>query len=497
MQEINRSSQAELKPETLDNKVSGSLEENLANTNLEHLNFKVKRRKEQQKAHENIETRERENLDIELLKSLDSLDPEYVTFENVSEFLSKKFPNNSKAFELSKQFLTKQTSLGLNVKENKLGNYLNENLKIESILTIEDQIKNFTETIRAEKSSVQVLHILIEKYGAIDSISTLVDQWKNFLKLHQFAEDKSPAEKKVIQRIISNADFTAENSFDMALAEISDNTEISSDTKLEITKKFGGENVHTVSEMDSMLKNVESHKKDIEIAISSKTKEVQKIEGEIANLEKQIEALDSDDPKRKELEDKLADKSRILEQIKTDINFLNEEKPQEVSFPLRSDFSAKLNSDGSRSIRIDSQGFEIKLPDNRIFQGRKNMLAINLAFSYRALHSVGMESLFSPKLASGEVPDKRQRMFSGKILSTLGYPTDTILSDGHINQLKDDLSMLKQKGSNSTGMEDATALGIYDISTQEVNMNRLTQCLSFIKQNRGKGIGFEELKSKQ
>ena len=104
MQEINRSSQAELKPETLDNKVSGSLEENLANTNLEHLNFKVKRRKEQQKAHENIETRERENLDIELLKSLDSLDPEYVTFENVSEFLSKKFPNNSKAFELSKQF---------------------------------------------------------------------------------------------------------------------------------------------------------------------------------------------------------------------------------------------------------------------------------------------------------------------------------------------------------------------------------------------------------
>lgn len=183
-----------------------------------------------------------------------------------------------------------------------------------------------------------------------------------------------------------------------------------------------------------------------------------------------------------------------LEQTETEIENLEKEKPKEISFKLREGFSAKLNPNGSRTINIEGSSFTIQLPDNALFMGRKNMLSINLAFTYKALSNVGMESLFTPQLNSNEVPDKNQRLFSNQILKELGYKNDTILSQSSINQLEKDLSKLKRKGSNTTGIEDLTALNIWDISTQEVNMSRLKSCLGFVRENRGREIGFENLK---
>jgi hypothetical protein len=81
-------------------------------------------------------------------------------------------------------------------------------------------------------------------------------------------------------------------------------------------------------------------------------------------------------------------------------------------------------------------------------------------------------------------------------LNGLSYKTDQILSQSNIYQLEKDLGKLKQTGSNTTGIEDLEALGIWDISSQSVNSNQLGYCLHFIRENRERDIGFAELKEK-
>ena len=122
------------------------------------------------------------------------------------------------------------------------------------------------------------------------------------------------------------------------------------------------------------------------------------------------------------------------------------------------------------------------------------MLSINLAFIYRAFALNGMERILTPNLKNGAIPDKKNRLLGSRILQQLGYPANVILSQVNIFQLQKDLIKLKQSGSASTGMEDMATLGIWDITQQEVDNNRLSSCLRFIRKNRSRDIGFNELK---
>jgi len=465
---------------------SNEAADSLSDDDFEKLESEQKDRKEKQTQHKKIEEQERLSADLELEENLSEL--------SSLDLINKEYPNNEEALSIGKEFIERNALMGIIPTEKELEAHISDKLGNGEKLSQEDEIKALKNELESEgKSSTEILQNLISRYDNVPEVKTWVENWKNFLELHELAKSKSPTERKAIETIISNSDFTTENAFETALESISNNSEISAETKEEISLKFG--KITSVGGMDSTLNQLKDHKKGIEKAISEKGEIKESLEGEISDLKSKIENTEPFSTERKELEKQLEAKTKNLKVAESEIRELQETIPKEISFPLREGFTAKLNSDGSRVIRIDGLNFDLKIPDNKMpFQGQKNMLAINLAFNYSALHMSGMEGLFNPPLGSGDVPDKNHRILSGKILSNLGYPTDTILSNDHIKQLKDDLGILKQKGSNSTGMEDATALGIYDISTQEINMNRLTKCLSFIKQNRGKGIGFEEIK---
>jgi hypothetical protein len=460
----------------------------------EQLNFKAKQREKQSEIHEEAENGDRLKAETDLENGLNGLNEDFITTDNLETFLGENFSGDKNAFEEAKEYLEKQALFGIDVTREILENHLHKNLEITSNLSIAEKIKNYKDELSAQgKPSKEILQTLIAKFENEDAVSTWVENWKNMLALHSYAQNKPPQERKAIQSIIANADLSSENSFDLAMTEIENSSEISAETKEEISLKFG--KVTSVGGMDSTLNQLKDHKEGIENAISEKGEIKKSLEGEISDLKSKIENTEPFSTERKELEKQLEAKTKNLKVAESEIREVKENTPQNISFPLREGFTAELNDDGSRTIRIDGLNFNLKIPDNKMpFQGRKNMLTVNLAFNYSALHKSGMEGLFNPQLGSGDVPDKNHRVLSGKILTALGYPTDTILSNDHIEQLKGDLSVLKQKSSNTTGMEDATALGIYDISTQEINMNRLTECLSFIKQNRGKEIRFEELK---
>jgi hypothetical protein len=463
---------------------------------FEQLNFKAKQREKQRVNHEKLEQKDQEKADIELEKDIQELETQIITNDNIEEFVELNYSGNKKAFEIAQKYLDKQTNFGRIVSETELKNKIEPEIDETNELSNEDKIKNIKEQlIQQGKSPKEILQTLIAKFENEEAVNTWMENWKNFLKLHQYAENKPPAERKAIQQIISKADFTAENSFDTALSEIQNSTEISTETKTDLQKQFGAANIQTVSGMDNALNQIKNQKKEIEKQIDSKKSEKESLQSEITDLEKELETLSPDDPKAEELKKKLAEKKKILEQTESEIENLEEEKPEKVSFELRTGFSAQLNPNGSRTINITDSNFAIQLPDNTLFMSRKNMLSINLAFTYKALNNVGMDSLFTPKLNNGEVPDKKQRLFSNQILQGLGYKTDVILSQPSINQLEKDLSKLKQKGSNTTGIEDLTTLGIWDNSTQEVNMSRLKSCLDFVRENRNRQIEFEDIKA--
>lgn len=462
--------------------------EPLSKSKLEQLNNKKKDRKLKSQYHRKVEEQDHVNAELELEQKLSEL--------NFLELIEKDFPINEEALTIGENFIKRNQLMGIEVSFDEIKTHISERLGENEELSSADQVKNYKEQLSTEgKSQVEILKNLIFKFENEKVVSTWVENWKNFLKLHQFAETKPPAERKAIQRIISKADFTNENSFDTAFTEIQNSTEISTETKTDLQKQFGAANIQTVSSMDNALNQIKNHKKKIEKQIDGKKSERESLQSEITDLEKELDDLAPDDPKREELKTELTQKKQTLQQTKTEISDLEKAKPNDISFTIRSGFTVKLNPNGSRTINVEGSNFAIQLPNNALFMGHKNMLSINLAFTYKALNGVGMDSLFTPKLNSGEVPDKKQRLFSNQILQQLGYKTDQIISQTSINQLEKDLSKLKQQESNSTGIEDLATLGIWDISTQEVNINRMKSCLNFIRQNRGRQIGFEDIRA--
>lgn len=461
----------------------------------EQLNLKLEQREKQRKNHENLEEQERLKADIYLENAIYKPENKLVRKDNLTEIVNQSYFSNTRAIEIALKYLERQNDFGIDVTESELKDKINIEIKKESEISTADKIKNYKYQLTQQgKLPTEILQTLISKFENEESISTWVSNWKNFLKLHQYAQTKSTVQQKAIQKIIAKADFTNQNAFTNTLSQISKSSEISTTTKLEIAQKFSNENVTTVVEMDNTLKQIQTRKKDLEKTINIKYVEKKSLKLEIENLENQLEKLPYHDPKREEIDVKLKEKKEALKDTENTIQTLEEESPKNVSFPLREGYTAKLNPNGTRTIEIDDLNFSLQLPENRLFMNQKNMLSINLVFAYRAFALNGMERIFTPNLENGAIPDKKNRLFGSRILKLLGYPTNQILSQTNIFQLQKDLSKLKQSGSSSTGMEDLKTLGIWDIAKQEVDNNRLNSCLWFIRKNRGRDVGFNELK---
>ena len=475
--------------------VSGSALQNRTSSSPEHNYYTSKQRKEQIENHQDIEKNERHEADEYLTEELQNLDETISTQEELNSFLENNFPNNDEAKQFANEYFARQNQFGIEITEQELLEKLYLRFSKSEKLSTADQIKlEISQLEGTGKSRTEILKNLVSKYENEPAVKTWVENWKNFLALQEFAESKPPTEQIAIERIISGADFTAENSFDTALKEISKNAEISTQTKFEISKRFGGDHINSVSEMDNMLRHVKSHKEEIEKAIDTQKTTAENLETAIADIEKQLADLSPDDPQREELKAKLANRTQQLQQTQTELEQLESAKPNEVSFTLRQKVSAKLNPDGSRSIRLNDSDFEIRLPDNRIFMDRKNLNSINLAFSYNALQKIGLANvIFAPPLTNNTVPLLAQRKMGAKILQSLGYNPGQIISQRDIYNLEKDLRLLKQPGSNNSPVEDLQELGIWNVAKQKINSSRLFSTLKFIRENRGKNINFEAL----
>lgn len=469
------------------------LRENQYSPSLEQLNYKTKQLKEQNKSREKIDNQEHSKADSDLENDIENLDKNIITTENLKGFIDENFAGNLEAFETAIIYLNKQLIFSRNVSSEELISKLKISISENKEISTADKIKNTKlELDKQGKSQIEILEILISKYENEEAVSTWVNNWKNFLKLHQFAENKPPIERQAIQKIIANADFTDENAFNTSLVEITNNAEISDKTKLEISREFNGANISSVAEVDNGLKLMKARKNEITQVLDNKKNKADTLNSELDNLETELKALPLDSPKRTEIETKIEQKKEILEKTETTIEKLDKENAKDVSFILREGIKAKLNNDGSRSIRILSEDFNIRLPSNRLpFTNTKNTRSVNLAFSYLALREQNIaDVMFSPDLKNNSVPTKSQRKMAHTIFEALGIDDVKILSKEKIKQFKSDFALLTNSQDSKTNRECLIELGIYDVYSQNIDINKLKKCLKFIKENNGLPRGF-------
>jgi len=463
---------------------SDSLIGNVDSPSLEQLNYNAKQRETQIKSREKIDNKEHEKADVDLENDISTMKISNET--ELNYFLDSKFPNDSNARIFAEEYFENRNALGISVSAKELKRLITQESEKQADINVADQIKNYKEELANQsKSQTEILSLLISKFENEESVSVWVENWRNFQKLHNFAESKPPAERKAIQNIIAKADFSSSTAFETSLSEISQSKEISEETKLEISRKFDGSHIDSVDGMDYQLKKVKTHKKAIEKEIGLKSREKSALDSEIQTIEDKIDNLPLNDPKRLELEKQLEQRKMSLDEAEAEINRLENGKTQNVSFQLREGFNSVQNADGSRSIKIMNNNFSIKLPSNRwLFSDNKNVRAINLAFPYMALKNENLTGiLFNPNLENNSVPSKSQRDLGHIILSSLGFNDTKILSEENIKQLKKDLSLLNPQNGKS-GLENMTGIGIYDVGSQSVDKGKLKEVLSFIRGNR-------------
>ena len=474
-----------------------SLGENQDSPSLEQLNDSIKQEKEQRKSRAKIEHKESQKADSDLENELSSI--EIKNQRELNKFLKTDYSNNKVAIQVAQTYFDKQSLLGFSVSEKTIRSHINERLENNIEISTADKIKKYKEQLTKQgKSQTEILHLLLSKFENEESVSIWVENWRNFQKLEKFSADRPPSERRAIQNIISKADFTNENAFTTSLTEIIQSSEISKETKLEISRQFGVD-VFSVDDMDNTLKEVENHKEKIENIIRTKSREKYSLDSEIKTLENELGKLALYDPKREELKTKIEQKKEILKKTETEINRLEKGKPKDISFQLREGFFAKLNDDGSRSIKIIEDGFAIKLPSIFLpLTTTKNLRAINLSFPYLALKNQNIANIiFSPNLINNFVPSKSQRDMGHLILSTLKIDDSQILSEGSIKQLNKDLSRLTSVQNGKSAQEKLIDLGVFDIASQSLDKEKFRGILKTIRENRGLNddLFFEKIKN--
>ncbi len=416
--------------------------------------------------HSKIETEEKFEAEISLSNELEALNQEEL---------------NNLGFDVSDQLLSKQSR---------------RYSKMKDKLIVATQATNLSEILRSQgKSNTEILQTLISRFKNEPALQTWIQNWKQFLQLSKYAQSRNPEERKIIEQVISNSNFTSDKSFDRAFAQIIQDERISDTTRFELQKKFGTENVQTVKELDKCLSRISDHKNRVESKLKAKEQEKNHLEEDVEILSKQIEEKSPYDPERIELEKELNRKKKEIDGFQKEIVVLKESQPEKVSFVLRNNVEAIRGVDGNRFVRLLDKDFSIRLPENRLFMSRQNVRSINLIFPYAILDKLGVgNTVFTPGLISNSTPSKEHRNLGHIILSTLGYDDKRILSQPEINQLSKDLSVLKNEKSNSTGKEDLVELGIWKTQSQNVDRGRLKELLQLIKEKRGRMGDFQTLK---
>lgn len=361
----------------------------------------------------------------------------------------------------------------------------------EDVVSIEQQVSSLhIELLSKGGSSKDILAKLISAFYGNPEVSTWVNNWKNFLRLHDFATTKPPAERKAITSIIATADFRSSTSFTETLVKIKESEDISIATKREITQKFDPSHITSIKDMDLQLKKIKKAQRHIRQELSSYKAENDKIALKKRNKIKQLKALPLDDPKRKKLEREVQNLQDQEERVMKQVTSLEAARKTDISFELRPNYHVELSKDGTRSIRYQDYPFTIPLPSNTLpFQGRKNIRSLNTAFVFIPLHTAGMtDILYRPPLKSGVVPSKQHRDMTHFILSHLGYNDDVILSASDIHKLAKQLATLSSQAPTESGRYNLAELRIYDKFEDKVDMERLGEYLEMVRE-KGTDLG--------
>jgi CII-binding regulator of phage lambda lysogenization HflD len=453
---------------------------------LNHHNDKAKERKKLCDFHREIEAKEHQKADQDLDREINSLD-DFITLKDLPEFIVDNYKGNTETLKTAQEFLMQQISFGLKSTKGELKRKIDSELVENKYLSTADRIIAFKNQLTDQgKPPEFILKSLITKFEKESAFQIWVDNWKKFLRLSELSSSKSPTERKAIQQIIGNADFSDETAFEIALESINENENISLETKYEIAQEFDGNTANSIAKMDAGLKYMETRKAQIESTLSKQNSLKSQISNELSTLREELNDLAINDPKKEEIEQKIAGKKQLLSQTKSTIKKFESEKPLNVSYPLRKNFLVKLNSNGSRSIILEHTNFEMRLATNSLpFMGTKNLRCVNLSFVCDALFKQGIsKEIFSPNLVFGAVPNKSQRDMGHLILSTLGYDDRSILSENDIPLLKTDLSRLTASNDLRTGRECLTDLRIYDPIERRLDKIQLKKALRFIRENR-------------
>jgi hypothetical protein len=447
----------------------------------------------------NIVEKEREKADKAFNQELLNIPEIGITFENLYGFLDARFPKNDKAKELAEKYIQEYQDMGKLLSKKSLNDYLVKKLSNETDISSEERAVVLKEKLLTEgKSDIDILKTLLTNYRDEPEMKTFVENWENLLKLHKYAQTKPPQEQKAIQKIISQSDFTSEESFSAALFAIQNHSKISSETKLDIQRSFKTTGINTIRAFDYALKQEKRYKENLEKRIDTRNNDIQNLNDKVKKLKSDLKNLLPDDTKRAEIEAKIKEKGALLSLLEHELAELNKAKPENVQFLLREDLKGILNVDGTRSVKINSENFSIQLPSNKLpFSGIRNLRSINTAFPYLVLQSLNIsDEVLHPDLINNSIPSKSQRDISHLILSSLGIDDSQIIFESDIKQLKDDLSHLVNSEAGLSGRESLIGLGVYNLTFQSVNKTQLKRALRIIRMNRGKKLEFEDIRLK-
>lgn len=474
--------------------VADSPNENQVFPTLDQSNFTPNHKEiHSESMQENLEN-ERTNFDSDLRNEIRTVDQEleaiieeevFINENNLKSFINTHYSGKAKALDVALKFFDEQSTLGVKVSENELKRKVNSELKEKQELSTADQVKQYTESIRKGKSDTEILKLLITKFQNNRDVSVWVQNWKQFLRLHELAKTKPPQEQRAIQKIISKADFSSENAFVVSLNSIRSSTEISDQTKFEILAEFDGSSFTTVDQMDAGLKFLRNRKEQATSLLNTKVEQLDSLNSDIENLRKKIDNLSPGDPHRKEFEDQLSHKKDLLKNTQQEVELLETESNRENSFEIRHGFIAKLNPDGSRSLK-NPENFSLRFPSNALpFTGMKNLRSANLAIACSPLIRLGiLDEVFRPNIENNAVPSKAQRSIGHFILENLGFDDSIILPESDIRQLDKDLSRLMKPSGVKSPRQHLIDLGLYDIKDQALNMKQFERALIFTKENR-------------
>ncbi len=390
--------------------------------------------------------------------------------------------------ELDRKLANLNSIFDLETSENDLAIITNSHEVDKEKVSLEDQVINLNAKLKSEgKSTKEILSTLLSEYGKEKSLSTWVENWKNFQQLREFAKTKPPKEQKAISQIITKADFTSKSAFNDTLIQIEESEDISRETKKEIALKFGRSEVRSVKQMDNRLKLLKKENQKVLSKIEEERTYNSGLKSKLKELDKKLKNASLTYEEQEKLK---AEKKQIEDQIKTsksELQKLEEAKKEEISFPLRKGFKAVLKKNGKRQIQTLDGKLTVTLPSNKpLFSSGKNRQSINFAFVQNALMKSGLAThLIKPSFKNKSTPDRSLRVYSDKIIRTLGLQNDQILSSADLDVLIKDLMLLAEYKPAFSPYENLKSLGIIDKENRMLKKNVFFKYLEYLRESRG------------